>query len=732
MKKTITGLLIAAATLCLGFAVASCATAEHTHEYAEGWTQGAETHWHAATCGHDDEREGEAPHTYEDGKCTVCDYEHEAHEFGEYAKAAAGHTRTCSVCNKVVFENHTYKDGACTACGYGHANHTYKDGTCTVCGLEHEAHIYVDGTCSVCGVVHTAHVYGDYERSEEGHTMACTVCHKAQTGAHDYENGVCKECEYAHVNHSYTNGVCTVCGFEHEAHEYGAYTQTADGHSRSCTVCHKEESGTHVYEGGICTECNYAHTGHAFTYSEKTETEHTGTCSVCGKVETTAHTYANGVCADCAYAHTGHTFTYSEKTETEHTGTCGVCGKVETTAHTYEGGACTECTYEHKEHEFDEYIQTEESHTHTCTVCHKEVSAEHAYEKGTCSECGYVHENHSYGPNYLCTVCGAEKPLYVINEDRTQVIFGEYPQTALTDENDPDSSLRNQLTSIVGTPTSGSMVSRWKSFLYFKQGSFNDYAFYIDYEYQGVRYRGVRFKTYRPRYTKDNAISSYSNVYRYGYKANTIHWFKYEPITWRVYKELNGKAWLESDLILDSQEFYTTANGSSYSLSGETIYENNYEHSTIREWLNDDFFKAAFVEREQAIVLDTEVDNSGMTTNEGVYNRYTCNNTTDKVFLLSWDEVSPSMQLPVKIEQRKRRPTDYAKVQGVETGVQFGAEDDEEFGWYWMRSPNGYYSQYGRYIDGAGQAIDMNKHEAMTLAVNCSACGVIPSLWITL
>ena len=83
MKKTITGLLIAAATLCLGFAVASCATAEHTHEYAEGWTQGAETHWHAATCGHDDEREGEAPHTYEDGKCTVCDYEHEAHEFGE-------------------------------------------------------------------------------------------------------------------------------------------------------------------------------------------------------------------------------------------------------------------------------------------------------------------------------------------------------------------------------------------------------------------------------------------------------------------------------------------------------------------------------------------------------------------------------------------------------------------------------------------------------------------------
>ena len=60
-----------------GLAFGGCT---HTHEYADGWTQGETTHWHQAIC--DDLNEGdaaykkdEAPHVDadKDGICDVCD-----------------------------------------------------------------------------------------------------------------------------------------------------------------------------------------------------------------------------------------------------------------------------------------------------------------------------------------------------------------------------------------------------------------------------------------------------------------------------------------------------------------------------------------------------------------------------------------------------------------------------------------------------------------------------------
>ncbi len=44
----------------------------HTHTFSEAWTSDDIYHWHEATCGHDDEISGKAPHTFVDGKCTIC------------------------------------------------------------------------------------------------------------------------------------------------------------------------------------------------------------------------------------------------------------------------------------------------------------------------------------------------------------------------------------------------------------------------------------------------------------------------------------------------------------------------------------------------------------------------------------------------------------------------------------------------------------------------------------
>ena len=78
--------IVAALCLCLSFA--GCA---HTHTYATAWSSDESGHWHAATCAHTSERKDEGAHTYENGKCTTCNYEHKEHTFGAYSKTETGH-----------------------------------------------------------------------------------------------------------------------------------------------------------------------------------------------------------------------------------------------------------------------------------------------------------------------------------------------------------------------------------------------------------------------------------------------------------------------------------------------------------------------------------------------------------------------------------------------------------------------------------------------------------------
>ena len=93
-------------------------------------------------------------------------------------------------------------------------------------------------------------------------------------------------------------------------------------------------------------------------------------------------------------------------------------------------------------------------------------------------------------------------------------------------------------------------------------------------------------------------------------------------------------------------------------IDSKTVYPNNYKYSTIRAYLNgkyesDDtqvktafenkgFLQTAFTTTAQALIADTEVDNSKETTghSEDTYAAtYACEDTTDKIFLLSESEV---------------------------------------------------------------------------------------------
>lgn len=497
--------------------------------------------------------------------------------------------------------------------------------------------------------------------------------------------------------------VCLALGLSACGHVHTfAKTWTSDetGHWHVATCEHKEERdgfSAHIYQNGKCMECNYEHKN---------------------------HTYANGKCTECEYEHEDHTFGGYEKDEEGHSQTCTVCGKTVTEGHTYANGVCEDCEYEHVNHAFVYSEKTEAEHTGTCSECGKTVTEAHTYENGTCKNCNYVHQNHNYGAGNTCSICGAKKP-YTKSGDDTKIYFGEYPQTEVTDENDSDKSLRNSLNMAAGSEPTAGVPGKWTSYGYYLSGAVSEFMWYIDVEYQESRYRGVYFTSYRPYDTTSaNASSGYQGDN--GYNINTVYWFKYERIEWRILEEKDETALLMANIILDSQQYYRTGSQSTRTVDGKTVYENNYKESDIRAWLNGTFYETAFDVLAKQIIETTAVDNSLASTGFSS-DSYVCENTQDKVFLLSYQEVLNvfygfSSSNTTYDTARQLKSTDYAKSQGVYVSA------DSSYGgnsWWWLRSPYGEYGCYASGVDLRGGALYYN-------SVDDTSGGVVPAVWIKL
>ena len=114
------------------------------------------------------------------------------------------------------------------------------------------------------------------------------------------------------------------------------------------------------------------------------------------------------------------------------------------------------------------------------------------------------------------------------------------------------------------------------------------------------------------------------------------YWFKCEPIIWDVVSNNNNELLLFSSILLDACCFYHSSENRT--IDGKTIYPNNYEHSDLREWLNNDFYESAFRNGDE-YVKTTYVDNSRKTTGYND-NPCACNDTMDKVFLPSYVDLT--------------------------------------------------------------------------------------------
>ena len=177
------------------------------------------------------------------------------------------------------------------------------------------------------------------------------------------------------------------------------------------------------------------------------------------------------------------------------------------------------------------------------------------------------------------------------------------------------------------------------------------------------------------------------------------HGMQIEDIEWRVLERDGNRALLISKHIIDRQKF------------DESSENTSWEKCSLRKWLNNDFYNTAFSSSEKSKILTTSlknVPNPQHGTSSG-------NDTNDKIFLLSIDEV------------KKYFPSDaYTRCQVTLFAKNKGAYcDGAYFGYWWLRT-TGQSLQNATYIFYSGGISNMGYD------VTGSIFGVRPAMWVSL
>lgn len=265
--------------------------------------------------------------------------------------------------------------------------------------------------------------------------------------------------------------------------------------------------------------------------------------------------------------------------------------------------------------------------------------------------------------------------------------FGSYPQSEVKDE-----TLIAELNALAPE------WDDWTSYGYYSgTGDYGtmgqgDWMRYNDITYNGNKYRGVKFTQYRPTLT--DSQSSLSETYQddNGYSVNIICWFKFQAIDWRVLDPTTGLVMCET--IIDSQPYSNTIYYNSnisykYDYFNDASYENyanDYETSSIREWLNNYFYNTAFTDYENKVIDTTTLNNDSI--DESLDGKLDSNETKDKIFLLSYNEVCNSnygfrLNASAKDPARSAKGSDYAQNQGL-----YVSSYDDSNSYWILRTPH--------------------------------------------
>lgn len=200
-----------------------------------------------------------------------------------------------------------------------------------------------------------------------------------------------------------------------------------------------------------------------------------------------------------------------------------------------------------------------------------------------------------------------------------------------------------------------------------KNASYNKSGYAV---VNGIKYK--RIKKSDARY-----IGKGSKFYQW--KDSGYHYFKCEPIKWKIIGEENGMYILLADQIIDNQQYHNK------------LKSVNWANSYMRKWLNGEFYRTAFSASERKLLKKVSVT----TPKNQQYGTSGGKTVKDRVYLLSAQETAKASYGFTSNNARKAKTTDYARAMGALTR-------STGMGCWWPRT-SGMNSKYAANILSTGK-----------------------------
>jgi hypothetical protein len=292
-----------------------------------------------------------------------------------------------------------------------------------------------------------------------------------------------------------------------------------------------------------------------------------------------------------------------------------------------------------------------------------------------------------------------------------KIWFGSYPQQQVED-------------SATLAALNDSATTSWTSYGYYVSGEKSDVMSYQDVTIDGNKYRGVKIDDYRPYYTDMASTENY--IEGNGFTKGNVYWFAFSPIEWRVLDNVDGTVMLNSVDCLDGQSFNNTydKNGTQYFNKGTQVYSNDWEGSYIRDWLNSSFISWAFTSEEQSKLVAQTLDNKNSSYDAESTYAASQNNTTDKVYLLSYKDlynsnygfpdVTNANHTSLNDATVCKEGTAYSHSQGARASVQAAGS------WWMLRTAGG--KSFS--VCGISKYGDITKSNTVTYPVTAATDGI--------
>lgn len=244
----------------------------------------------------------------------------------------------------------------------------------------------------------------------------------------------------------------------------------------------------------------------------------------------------------------------------------------------------------------------------------------------------------------------------------------------------------------------------------------------------GTEIDGIRYL----RMNRDDAVSSAPDkAGHYRWEESTEwHYFRFDPIRWRVISLENETACLMADRLLDCQPYSATDGPVSWETSTVRSWLNSYpssENSASIDYQKKGFISTAFTAEQLEAIINTRVKNQP----NSRYGTDCGNDTEDRVFLLSNDEVFSSDTAArngfyagsgYDDPAKRFRSTMYAKCRGSWWSSVNGYMGNS----FWFMRTNGYTQESVTYICDFGYIYSRG-----TIST-CEDAGVLPAIWIDL